>query len=105
MCRVLSERAFLQAYESIVVVESGIHREEYSYYLIVDGLELWGYDRDPDHEPPEHMHEGGSHVRHPAGRVEFHGVVEKAWNPLSHEDDLATTTVEPTGNLEENEDV
>lgn len=83
---VLSERAFLSVFESIVVVGSGIHREEYSYYLIIDGYEIWGYDRDPDHEPQEHMHRGRAHSREPAGRVTFREVAEKAWDTLSHEE-------------------
>ncbi len=86
---VLSERAFLSVYESVVVVGSGVHREEYSYYLIVDGYEVWGYDRDPDHDPPEHMHRGSNHTRDEAGRVTFREVAEKAWATLSQENSLA----------------
>lgn len=85
---VLSERAFLSVFESVVIVGSGIHREEYSYYLIIDGFEVWGYDRDPDHDPVEHMHHGADHERLPADRVEFHEVVEKAWETLSQEEYL-----------------
>jgi len=33
---ILSDRAFLNVWESVVVVGSGIHREEYGYYLIID---------------------------------------------------------------------
>ena len=86
---VLSERAFLSVLELVVVVESGIHREEYSYYLIIDGYEVWGYDRDPDHDPPEHMHCGSDHTRDHAGRVTFCQVAEKAWETLSQEEHLA----------------
>jgi hypothetical protein len=91
---VLSERAFLAVSESVHVVGTGIHREDYSYYLIIDGYQVWGYDRDPSHDPPEHMHVGDDHLRQPAGRVEFHEVVEKAWETLSQEEDLAATTDE-----------
>ena len=92
---VLSDRAFLQVFESLYVEGTGIHREQYSYYLIIDGFEVWGYDRDPGHDPPEHMHEGPCHDRIPAGRVEFHEIAEKAWDTLSHEDYLAAYTEEP----------
>jgi len=91
---VLSRRAFLNVFESVCVVGTGIHREEYGYYLITDGYEVWGYDRDPSHDPPEHMHHGSDHGRLPAGRVEFHEVVEKAWETLSQDEDLAETTDE-----------
>jgi len=91
---VLSDRAYLQVGESVVVVGTGVHRESYHYYLVIGEYEVWGYDRDPDHDPPEHMHIGDGHDRHPAGRIEFHEVVEKAWETLSQEEDLAATTEE-----------
>lgn len=86
---VLSDRAFLNVSEFVVVVGSGIHREEYSYYLIIDGMEAWGYDRDPGHEPAEHMHSGTDHTRVAAGRVTFPEVVEKAWETVSRLEELA----------------
>jgi hypothetical protein len=76
-------------FETIVVKGSGIHREQYSYYLIRDGLQLWGYDRDPSHTPEEHMHRGPSHLRENSGRVTFKEVAEKAWETTSHEESLA----------------
>jgi hypothetical protein len=88
----LTERAFLNVLETVEVVGSGIHRERYSYYLIIDGLEIWGYDRDPDHDPPEHMHVGDDHHRRDAGRVRFREVAEKAWETVTQEYDWASTT-------------
>ncbi|MFI4991257.1 MAG: hypothetical protein ACHQHO_10155 [Solirubrobacterales bacterium] len=90
----LDERTFLSFYESIVVVGTGIHREEYSYYLIRDGLEVWGYDRDHSHNPEEHMHKGADHERHATGRVTFKEVVEKAWENVSREEELADAEVD-----------
>jgi Family of unknown function (DUF6516) len=90
----LDERTFLNVYESVVVVGSGIHREEYSYYLIRNGFELWGYDRDPSHDPAEHMHKGADHERHATGRVTFRQVAEKAWETVSQEEALAETEVD-----------
>ena len=63
----LTGRAFLNVLETVIVVRSGVHRERYSYYLIIDGLEVWGYDRDPDHSPAEHMHRGEDHTAPPRG--------------------------------------
>lgn len=88
----LSDRAFLNVFESVVVVDTGIHREQYSYYLIIDGYEIWGYDRDPGHDPAEHMHRGADHTREPSGRVTFLEVVEAAWKTVSREDYLAVGT-------------
>jgi hypothetical protein len=86
---VLDDRTFLNVYESVVVVGTGIHRDEYSYYLIRDGLEVWGYDRDPSHDPEEHMHQGADHTRVATGRVTFKEVGEKAWETVGQEDALA----------------
>jgi len=80
---VLSDRAFLIAYETVEVRGSGVRRTAYSYYLIVDGAEEWGFDRDEIHDPPEHGHVGAEHARVDAGRIEFHEVVEKAWEIVS----------------------
>jgi hypothetical protein len=55
---VLTESAFLQVHEVVVVEDNHVTREEYAYYLILDGVEIWGYERDPTHEPPVHVHLG-----------------------------------------------
>jgi Family of unknown function (DUF6516) len=89
---VLSERAFLSVYEIVQVTGTGIHRERYSYYLIIDGLEYWGYDRDPGHEPPIHRHTGTSHRRHPCRRMTFAEVAQQAWETVSA---VESTTVPP----------
>jgi hypothetical protein len=85
---VLSETAYLSVFEKVVVTGSGVHRERYSYYLIVNGMEMWGYDRDPSHQPEEHMHHGCSHAREAAGRVTFKEVAERAWETVTQEADL-----------------
>jgi hypothetical protein len=56
---------------------------------IRDGFEVWGYDRDPSHEPEEHMHRGADHTREASGRVTFKDVAEKAWETTSQEEALA----------------
>ncbi len=82
---ILNEGAFLTIDEKVVVEGSGIHREEYSYFLIIDGAEVWGYERDPAHDPPEHGH-GVEHTRHAAGRVTFKDVAQRAWETISAEE-------------------
>lgn len=85
----LTERAYLAVSESVVVEGSGVHREEYSYYLVFDGMEMWGFDRDLSHNPVEHGHVGQDHTRVEAGRVTFREVVERAWDTVSEEEALA----------------
>ena len=79
----LTERAFLRISEVVVVQNSHVHREEYAYYLIVDGEEFWGYERDLSHDPAVHRHVGPGHDRHPAERVTFQEVVDLAWEEVS----------------------
>lgn len=74
----LSDRAYLSVHEAIVVEGEHVHRESYGYFLVIDGAEVWGYERDLRHDPAEHAH-GQDHERLPAGRVTFKEVVEVAW--------------------------
>lgn len=85
----LTERAFLGAFEVVRVKGSGVHRERYSYYLIIDGMETWGFDRDPAHDPPLHRHEGASHRRFPCRRMLFKEVAKLAWEMVSAEEGLS----------------
>ena len=85
----LTERAYLTMLETVVVRGTGIHRERYSYYLIFDEEEVWGYDRDPKHHPEEHMHEGTSHDRKHSGPVVFKDIAEQAWERVSELEELA----------------
>lgn len=84
----LTEKGYLSMFEEVVVDGSGIHRERYSYYMIYDGEEKWGYDRDPDHDPPDHGHEGPNHDRVDTGPVTFLQAVERAWETVTQEEQL-----------------
>jgi hypothetical protein len=80
---ILGENAYLSVHEVVVVREPGhIHREEYGYFLVIDGAEVWGFERDPTHDPAEHGH-GAGHERVPAGRVTFKQVMDLAWKTLT----------------------
>jgi hypothetical protein len=70
----------------VVVEGTGIHREDYAYYLIVDGGEVWGYERDPWHEPAVHRHVGADHAREEAEAVSLVWALEEAWRTAELED-------------------
>ena len=62
---------------------SRIYREEYGYFFVVDGEEVWGFERDPSHTPAVHEH-GRGHARSQGqvAPVAFKDVVAKAWYDL-----------------------
>jgi hypothetical protein len=57
--------AFLAVHEVVVVEGNHVHREEYAYFLVINGAEVWGYERDPTHDPPVHKHTEGHLERLP----------------------------------------
>ena len=67
----LENDAFLAVHEVVVVDGNHVHRLEYSYFLVMDGREVWGYERDPTHDPPVHRHTGPDHVREGAEAISF----------------------------------
>lgn len=76
--------AFLSVSETVVVTdEQSIHREEYAYYLIVDQVEVWGWERDLSHDPPVHRHVGPGHAREEADPISFRAAVELAWDEVT----------------------
>ena len=81
----LSERAFLDIAEVVVVRKNSVHREEYAYYLIIDGQEYWSRDLDPIHG--YHGHTTG-HKRVKASRISFKDAAKEAWKILGQEEDL-----------------
>jgi hypothetical protein len=52
-------------------------------FLIMDGAEYWGYERDPTHDPPVHRHTYGHEERIEAGPVSFKSVCDLAWQEVS----------------------
>jgi hypothetical protein len=64
------------------------HREEYGYFLIINGLEARGRERDPSRDPPEHGH-GPGHAPETIGeRVTFKEFCEASWEILSQEEEF-----------------
>jgi hypothetical protein len=80
--------AFLAVSKLVVVEENHVHREEYAYYLVVRGDEIWGYERDPTHTPAVHRHTEGHQERFEAEPISFKEVTEMAWKYVS---DVALT--------------
>jgi hypothetical protein len=77
-----TDEIYLQVSESVVVVGNHIRRIDYAYFVIVDGVEFWGFERDPSHDPAVHAH-GAGHTRLPSGPMAFKRVVELAWHEVS----------------------
>jgi hypothetical protein len=77
------DHAFLAVSERVVVVGKHVRRLDYAYYLVIDGVEIWGYERDPTHDPPVHRHTEGHAERIATSPVAFRRVVELAWQEIS----------------------
>jgi hypothetical protein len=76
----LAANVRLSISETVVVGGNRIHRLEYAYYLIIEGVEVWGYERDLSHSPAEHRHVGPDHpTGEPWETVSFRQAVEFAW--------------------------
>lgn len=90
---VLSESAYLQVHEVVEVAGSGITRLAYAYYLIYDGADIWGYERDPiKHEDmPVHLHDR-DHRRHPTEPISFKDALTEAWKTVAAEEELRADT-------------
>jgi hypothetical protein len=78
----LTDNAFLAVSELVIVAGSHIRRLEYGYFLVIDGEEIWGYERDPTHSPTVHRHIQG-HRREECRPVAFKMVVDLAWREIS----------------------
>ena len=78
----LTHPARIEISEQTEIIDASYaHRLSYSYYLVVDGAEVWGYDRDPTHPIPEHRHSGPEHGDGEAwDRVTFGEVAQEAWD-------------------------
>jgi hypothetical protein len=79
----LTDDAYLAVSETVVVQGRHIHREEYAYFLVIDGEEIWGEERDPTHDPPVHRHTGEGHDREDSVAVSFKEATEWAWDEVT----------------------
>lgn len=76
--------AFVNIFERVVVNEAKGRAEvlEYSYYLVVGGREVRGYDLDSSHDPAAHRHVE-NHAREPWGKMSLREAVEEFWAIVS----------------------
>jgi hypothetical protein len=56
---------------------------EYSYYLVIDKVEQWGWEIDLSHDPPVHRHTREHAERLAAKRVSLTDMIDQAWNDVS----------------------
>lgn len=77
--------AYLQAHETVRMLSATrATRERYSYYLVIGGVGIWGYDRDPLHDPAEHWHLEDDHDnRRDCPVVSFKQAVHMGWAELA----------------------
>lgn len=71
-------RAYIRISELVAVRGNRMTREEYAYYLIVDGEEIFGEERDLSHDPAVHRHTAGHASRHPSKPIAFKKFAERA---------------------------
>jgi hypothetical protein len=78
-----NETVYLQVHETVLVENDVPHRTDYAYFLIIDGVEFWGYERDPTHDPPVHRHTYAHGERLEANPISFKHACELAWREIS----------------------
>jgi Family of unknown function (DUF6516) len=81
----LTDDAYLAVQERIIVRGTGVHREMYAYSLVVDSAHLYGWAREPDHDPPVHEHEGSDRTRKPAQPIALCDCIDEAWRMASEQ--------------------
>jgi hypothetical protein len=63
----MGPNAFLRVYERVVAHRRNVHRDAYCYTLIIHGVHVYRWERDPRTHPedPVHEHEGAEEARRP----------------------------------------
>ncbi len=82
-----NERMYLDVQERVVIEDGTVRRIDYGYFLIADGVEFWGYERDLTHDPPVHRHTYGHEERIEAEPVSFKRVCELSWEEVSRQEE------------------
>lgn len=79
------EAVYFQMHEEVEVKQSGITRPRYAYFLVIDDVEIGGYERHASHKPPVHRHCSGRipHERAPSKAVSFKEAAREAWKYVS----------------------
>jgi hypothetical protein len=81
-----TERTFLQVSEQIAICDGAPVRRSYAYYLVIDGIDVWGHDKDPGHDPAIHRHDRGHLHRYPDQERTLREMLEKGWETAGDED-------------------
>jgi hypothetical protein len=80
------DRTYLDIHERVEVRGNSVHRTDYAYCLVMDGVEYWLYERDPTHDPPVHRHTLSHAESLEAEPVSFKHVCKLAWREVSLRD-------------------
>jgi hypothetical protein len=92
----LTDDAYLKISETVVVRGKNIHRIEYAYFLVIDGEEVWGFERDLSHDPAVHYHIGPDHTREAGVSMPFKKAVTLAWHDVTeHYQRVVPTPLSP----------
>lgn len=81
-----TDRTFLAVSEQIEMRDGEAIRLSYSYYLVIDGIEIWGHDNDAGHDPAIHRHDRGHARRYPDEERTLREMLEKGWETVKDED-------------------
>jgi len=81
-----TERTSLHVSEQIELREGYPLLLSYAYYLVIDGIEVWGHDNDPGHDPAIHRHGRRHEGRFPDKGRTLREMLEKAWETVGDED-------------------
>jgi hypothetical protein len=81
-----TDRTFMQVSEQVEIHDGEPTRRSYAYYLVIDGIEVWGHDNDPGHDPAIHRHGRRHETRYPDTERTLREMLEKGWETASDED-------------------
>jgi len=78
----LTDEVSLSVRERIELVDGRAHIVKYSYYIIVDGAEARGFDKEPTHNPPVHGHIGPNHAWTQAPEITLEAALDRCWDEV-----------------------
>jgi len=78
-----TDGVYLDLSERVEIEGNHVRRTDYAYFLVVDGIEYWGYERDPTHDPPVHRHTLAHEERLEADPISFKRACELAWDEVT----------------------
>lgn len=86
--------AYMRVFERVVVRGNSVHRDRYSYALIIDGVHEYGWERDPSHDPAVHEHEGSGRTRKASEPCPLKRALKIAWERLSERAEMPSDDLE-----------